>query len=126
MIFGIGTDIIEVERVREAIEKYGHRFLHRIFSETEIAYCRDFNSEQYQHFAARYAAKEAFSKALGTGLGKDCKFTDFCIMNDEKGKPLADISPEMLEKLGRECRISVSLSHLENYAVAFVTIEKRS
>ena len=123
MICGTGTDIIEVERVREAIEKYGGRFLQKVFSETEIAYCLEFGETKYQHFAARYAAKEAFAKALGTGFGENCKFADFSISNAENGKPLAVLSPEMARSLAG-CAVSVSLSHIENHALAFIIIEK--
>ena len=89
MIFGIGTDIAEVTRIKEAVDKYGDRFLNRIFTKTEQEYCEIFKENKYLHYAARFALKEAFSKAIGTGITEGFKFKEVGIKNEENGKPVA-------------------------------------
>ena len=123
MILGIGTDIIEVERVRKAIARQG--FKEKVFSEREIAYCD--KEERGERYAARYAAKEAFSKAMGTGWAADVDIHSVEIINDEKGKPNIILSGKALDLftgLGG-IRIHVSLSHIKETALAFVVIEGR-
>ena len=123
MIIGIGTDIIEVPRIAEAIEKYGDRFLNRIFTKTEQEYCEQFKDLKYLHYAARFAAKESFSKAIGTGITKGFKFNDISIRNEPSGKPIVDLSGSLLEKWG-ECTTFVSLSHTKENAIAYILLEK--
>ena len=123
MIYGIGTDLIEVERVAEKIgKKAGFREL--VFSKNEIEYC-ELRTNKYEHYAARFAAKEAFFKAMGTGWRDGTAFNEIEITNNESGKPelsffgkTADAIDKM--KLGK---ISVSLSHLKTMASAVVIIE---
>ena len=123
MIFGIGTDLIEVERVAEKIGKdAGFREL--VFSKNEIGYC-EAKTNKYEHYAARFAAKEAFFKALGTGWKNGTAFNEIEISNNESGKPaivfLGNTALVIAElKLGK---ISVSLSHLKTMATAVVIIE---
>ena len=112
MIQGIGTDIIEIERIRESIEKYGSHFLDRLFTKKEQDYCKQ-HSNFATHFAGRFAAKEAISKALGTGFGKELSFLDLEILNEPSGKPIVQKRPN----------IHVSISHCESYAVAMAIIE---
>ena len=122
MIIGIGTDIIEVERVSKAITK--EAFKKKIFSEREIAYCESQKKEE--SFAARFAAKEAFFKALGTGWRDGMGITEVEILNDELGKPsiyLSGKAKEVFEQKGAT-HVHVSLSHIKTQAVAFVIIEK--
>ncbi len=121
----IGTDIIEVSRVRKAIEEYGERFLKRIYTSTEIKYCEQFGDKKYLHYAARFAAKEAFSKAIGTGIGEGFKFQEIGIINQESGKPIIKLEGSMLENW-REYFLNISLSHTEENAVAFVLIYKKN
>lgn len=123
MIVGIGTDIIEVARIRESIEKYGDKLLGRIFTPTEIEYCDSYGETRFVHYAARFAAKEAFSKALGTGISDGFKLNEFGIKNDETGKPQAELLGSFIEKYS-DYRISLSLSHLKESATAFVIIER--
>lgn len=122
MILGIGTDIVEVERVKRALEKEGMK--QKVFTEREIAYCDKDNTAQ--SYAARAAAKEAFFKALGTGWRGHMKITEVEILNDELGKPNIFLSGETLlifqQKGGNT--IQVSLSHIKEHALAFVIIEK--
>lgn len=123
MIFGIGTDIIEVERVAEKITK-NTGFKALVFSAAEIIYCES-KPNKYEHFAARFAAKEAFFKALGTGWINGTAFNEIEIRNTLTGKPeiyfIGKTATTIIEmKLGK---ISVSLSHLKTMAVAVVIIE---
>ena len=122
MIFGIGTDIIETERIKKAIENYGHRFQKRIFTENEIEYCESFNNTKFVHYAARFAAKESFSKAIGTGITKEFKFGEIEILNEESGKPYIVLKGGLLEKYGN-LKIHISLSHSDSNSTAFVILE---
>ncbi len=121
MIVGIGTDIVEVERIKSAIEKYGLRFLDRVFTETEQKYCESFNSTKYLHYAARFAAKEAFSKAIGTGITQGFKFKEVGVENEKSGKPLIRLSGELKDKW-QKYHIDVSLSHTGDNALAYIII----
>lgn len=113
-----GTDIIEVERIKESIEKLGDKFLNRVFTEKEIKYCEDKKITKYEHYAARFAAKEAIFKAISPLL--DNKFsidwTDIEILNDDQGRPYAVMSKENLKNIN----IDISLSHIKEYALATV------
>lgn len=123
MICGIGTDITEVKRFQKWIKD--PQMIERFFNKNEIKE-NGTDSSRCQHYAVRFAAKEAFSKALGTGIiGFELK--DVYIKNDNEGKPylIIEKSAEKLvrEKYG-ECKLHVSLSHEKEYAIAFVIIEK--
>ncbi len=125
MIFGIGTDMIEVERVAEKISKDAG-FKELVFSQNEIDCC-EAKANKHEHYAARFAAKEAFFKALGTGWKSGTAFNEIEITNNEAGKPeiiflgkTADTIAEM--QLGK---IAVSLSHLKTMASAVVIIENK-
>jgi holo-[acyl-carrier protein] synthase len=123
-VAGVGIDMIEVERVQSSIAKeQGFREL--VFSAKEIAYCEG-KANKYQHYAARFAAKEAFFKALGTGWLKDTAFNEIEISNDESGKPCLDPIGESAVVINRDgpLKISVSLTHLKTMASAVVIIEK--
>ena len=123
MIFGIGTDLIEVERVAEKMEKK-QGFKELVFSADEIIYC-EARTYKYEHYAARFAAKEAFLKAIGTGWRNGTAFNEIEIYNDEEGKPEIRFHGKKEKtiaelKLGK---IFVSLSHLKTMACAMVVIE---
>jgi len=122
MIFGIGTDIVETERIRKAIENYGKRFLDRLYTPEEQKYCDSFNDTKWVHYAARFAAKESFSKAIGTGLTREFKFSEISILNEESGKPYIVLKGGLLEKYGRY-KIHVSLSHTDSNSVAYIIME---
>lgn len=115
-ISGIGTDIIEVERIQALIEKYGDRFLDRIFLPSERDYCDQFR-DAYRRYAARFAAKEALVKALGCGFGKEAEWHDFEILNEESGKPTVNVSDRIKTEFGNP-RFLLSMSHCRNYATA--------
>ena len=120
MIKGVGIDIIEVKRIREIMEKHGDRFFQRILTDTEIAYCKTFSKPEL-HFAGRFAAKEAYSKSIGTGIGKEYSWKDIEILNDNKGKPFINHTKDNeFSKL----KFKVSISHTEEYGCAVVTCEE--
>jgi len=116
MTRGLGTDIIEIERVRKSIERHGQHFLNRLFSQKEQDYCYKFK-DPVPHFAGRFAAKEAIVKALGTGFGAQVSWLDLEVLQDERGKPIVHLSEEIL-KISDGGKILVSISHCEAYAVA--------
>jgi holo-[acyl-carrier protein] synthase len=124
MVFGIGTDIFEVSRLKVAIEK-DKGLLNSIFTETEIAYCEKMASKE-QHYGARFSAKEAFMKALGTGWRFGIRFSDISVINDELGKPLIKLSGKAEELIRQEgiTDMHLSLSHTKSHATAFVILEK--
>lgn len=121
MILGIGTDIVSVSRVQEALEKYGDRFKKRVFTDKEIAYCES-QKNKYQHFAARFAAKEAGSKAMGTGISGGTTWTSIEVVKIAGGQPLLEFHGVPAEKYAG-CKLHVSLSHTAEYATAIAIIE---
>ena len=126
MIFGNGIDIIDVDRIRKVIEKYGNRFKKRCFSISEIAKSKKrLNSVEF--FAKRYAAKEACAKALGTGLARGVFWKDIEVDNNQYGKPFIKLhgkAKEIFKNMNNtlSTQIEVSLSDEKKYAIANVTI----
>ncbi len=123
MIYGIGTDIIEVQRVRIAMES-DPGFQTQVFSPAEIEYCQS-KAYKFRHFAARFCAKEAFLKALGTGIFSKIKLSDIEIFNDKAGRPFIRLNyaaKDIIKDLAI-LKIHVSLSHLKDIANAVVIIE---
>lgn len=116
-----GTDIIEINRIKEDIENIGGEFLNRIFTQKEIQYCESKKKQKYQHYAARFAAKEAVFKAISHQL--ENKFSiawkDIEITNDENGRPNVEVLGINTTDINN---IDISLSHCKEYAVANVTI----
>lgn len=121
MIKGIGCDIIEIDRVKRAIERLGSRFIHRIFTLHEIEYCEK-HLHSYSHFAARFAAKEAIVKCLGTGFSQGISWHDITVINDDWGKPIPQLS-DKLNTLFSHPKIHLSLSHTQSHALAFAVYE---
>lgn len=124
MIKGIGTDIIEVERVASRIQK-GNGFRELVFSASEIKYC-EAKTNKYEHYAARFAAKEALGKALGLGWAEGTTINEAEIINDENGKPYINFIGETATKIAslNLGNIHVSLSHIKTFAIAIVIIEQ--
>lgn len=130
MIIGIGTDICEVARIEKSIAKFGDKFLLRTYSQAELDAAKKLKFPT-GYFAKRYAAKEAFSKALGTGIGADVGLADVSTLNDERGAPyivLSGSAANSIAKLeqqnaGKTIKIHVSLSDEKQYAQAFVILE---
>jgi holo-[acyl-carrier protein] synthase len=124
MIFGIGIDLIEIERIQQNLEKHGSRFEEKVFTPTERAYCRSMPIPA-QHYAARFAAKEAFLKALGTGWAKGITWQDVGIENLPSGMPRLVVTGrarEIAEERGVGA-MHVSLSHSRGNAVAVAVLE---
>jgi holo-[acyl-carrier protein] synthase len=124
MIFGTGVDIAETSRIEGGLERHGERFTKRIFTPAEIAYCEK-SKNRAERYAARFAAKEAAFKALGTGWREGIRWLDVEVIHQPSGKPelvLTGRAREVARKL-RVTRMSVSLSHSDRYAVALVIFE---
>lgn len=116
----VGVDIIDIDRIERALERWGQRFQNRIYTPAELAYCRG----RLPELAARFAAKEAVSKALGTGL-KGVAWREIEILADRRGKPQVNLkgrADRRARELGLSC-FSISLSHTPSVAVAFVVAE---
>ncbi len=118
-IIGTGVDIIETDRVRESIEKFGDRFLNRCFWPSEIAYCQSMKFPEL-HLAARFAAKEAISKVFGTGIGRDLGWKDIEICRHDSGAPYVVLHGKGQALAARHgmSALHVSLSHCRSFAVA--------
>lgn len=124
MIIGIGTDIIEVSRVQEAMQKYGDRFARRIFTEIEIAYCSPKKTAAL-HYAGRFAAKEAAFKALEHGWGGSLGWKEIEISNEGSGAPRISFHGKALE-LANNKKVRnafVTISHIQDFASAVVILE---
>lgn len=119
MIVGLGTDIVEIVRIGSMIEKHGELFLQRVYSEAEITYCQR-HKEAMQHYAGRWAAKEAVMKTLGTGFTKGVGWTDIQILNQQSGKPVVELSggAGRVAKLRGIDEILITISHCKAYATA--------
>ena len=124
MIVGTGVDIAEVDRIRESIERFGERFLHRVFTDSEIEYC-DRKAGRFESYAARFAAKEAGMKAIGTGWKRGVTWHDFEVANLPSGKPtlmLHGVAAEVAARLGVK-HIALSLTHTSQLGMAHVILE---
>ena len=124
MILGLGIDIQEIGRVEKAIRRGGKHFLARTFTPSEIRYCRK-SKKSAQHFAARFCAKEALLKALGTGWAKGIRWTDVAVAHGREGQPRLRLSGSARERC-RKAGVKqawISLSHSDGYAAATVILE---
>jgi holo-[acyl-carrier protein] synthase len=122
MIYGIGIDIVRVQRIQDAVEKWGEKFLLRIYTGDEIAYCYK-RKNPYNSLAARFAAKEAFIKAISSGI--PVSFSDIEISNSDIGQPLLRLKGRLDDfvKTNLITKVYLSLSHEQEYAVACVVLE---
>lgn len=122
MKFNCGTDIIEIKRIQESIESLGDRFINKIYTKNEIDYCESKKGQKYQHYAARFAAKEAIFKALSEKLENkfDINWLDAEIVNNTNGKPIVKFVNKQIKDLEG---IDVSISHCKEYAVANVVVQ---
>ena len=116
-----GTDIIEISRIKEGINELGERFLNRIYTKKEIMYCESKKEQKYQHYAARFSAKEAVFKAVSDELENkfQINWKDIEILNDEKGRPYVNILNNKIQNIED---IDISLSHCKEYAIANVVV----
>jgi holo-[acyl-carrier protein] synthase len=123
-ILGIGTDIVSVDRIKNSLKN--KNFLKRVFNKKEILKCKNIKTKT-NSFAKRFAAKEAFSKALGTGISKGINLNEIVVLNKKSGKPyiyLIGKTKKILSQKfkGKKSKVSLSLSDEKKFAVAFVTI----
>lgn len=129
-VIGIGTDIIECLRIAQMIDRHGELFINRVYTPMEINYCNS-RKQTTQHFAGRWAAKEAILKALGTGWRKGISWRDIEVRNDPLGKPVVGLrggAADLVAQLGiAEMQVSIShcRSHAMAYAIALGSDEKR-
>ena len=125
MIVGTGIDVIEVPRVAASIERFGRRFLERVFTENEIRYC-DSKANRVERYAARFAAKEAGMKALGTGWSRGIRWRDLEVRRQPGGRPTLAFqgkAAEFASKMG-VTNVALSLTHTAAEAIAQVILEK--
>jgi holo-[acyl-carrier protein] synthase len=125
LIYGIGTDLVNIKRIEDALFRFGDRFLHRILSEDEVSEYAE-SSHPARFMAKRFAAKEAFSKAFGTGIGETVGWHDIRITHDSLGKPQIKASHGLSEVLTSRqiLQIHISITDETDHALAFVVIEK--
>ncbi len=123
MILGIGIDIIEIDRIKKSIENYGDAFLNKIYTKTELDYCLS-KKNKYQHFAARFAAKEAIYKAMSTATGFSFQWVDLEIFNEPNGMPRVKLLGKLTEFLGDDKDLKITMSHSENYVTCFAVLQK--
>ena len=116
-----GTDIIEIERVKESIENLGEKFLERVYTKKEIEYCESKKKQKYQHYSARFAAKEALFKAISWKLEDKYEicWKDIQVLNNNQGRPELKLIGVDLKNIEN---IDISISHCKNYAVANVVV----
>lgn len=120
MICGLGIDIIEINRIRNVIEKHGENFINKTFTQLEQEYCKKYR-DPVPRYAARFSAKEAFVKAFGSGFNSELTFLDIEIYNNDFGKPFINLSPKIKNSIIGNS-IDLSMSHCKNYATAVVII----
>lgn len=123
-VIGVGIDLESVSRVRDAVLRHGDAFLIKVFSHEEIELCRSRGAHVWESFAARWAAKEAFSKALGTGIGETVGFTDFAVFSETSGAPRIIFSEKgkLAMKNAGAGEALVSLTHTTEFAEAVVIL----
>jgi holo-[acyl-carrier protein] synthase len=120
-ILGIGIDLVNVARLRTVLERYPERFRARIFTPAETEFCETLG-DKYPSYAGRFAAKEAFSKALGTGLRGAIGWTEIEVLDNEKTRPTIRVTGRAAAILAGR-KVHLSISHLSDYATAIVVIE---
>lgn len=127
MIIGIGIDISEQERIRASIAQFGQQFVEKLFTTQEIAYCERYR-DPTEHYAGKFAVKEAFMKAIGTGRRQQVTFKDIEVLNQSSGAPQIVLhgSTQTLTDVLGVTQIHVSVSHSANIAVAVVILEALS
>jgi len=124
LIIGMGVDIAEVARIQAAIERHGETFLRRLYTQKEREYCEQ-SKNKYERYAARFAAKEAGMKALGTGWRRGVRWVDLEIVREKSGRPTLELAGEAAKiaaQLG-VTHIALSITHTENQALAQVIFE---
>lgn len=124
MIIGIGIDIIEIDRIKNSVDKFGDSFLNKIYTQNELDYCLA-KHNKYQHLAARFAAKEAIYKALASGWEKEASWKSIEITNEPNGLPVVTFFGKLKKYLSDDKDIKISLSHSENYVTGVAIIFRK-
>lgn len=122
-----GVDMVEIQRIKDSIEKLGENFIQRIFTTAEIEYCENRRSGKHESYSARFAAKEAISKALGTGFSKGVGLKGIELIATESGKPEVTLHGQTKERfisMGGVA-IDISISHCRDYAIAFAVLQTK-
>ena len=119
-----GTDIIEIDRIRKSIEKNGDKFLNSVYTAKEIEYCEGRKNAKYNHYAGRFAAKEAIFKAISSTLDSkyEIEWKDIEVKNDQNGRPVVNLDDKFMKNIES---IDISISHCKQYAVATVVVLER-
>lgn len=120
--FGIGTDILEIERIQEAVSKHGDHFIQRIFTSQEQNYCRQYR-DPIPHFAALFSVKESIAKALGCGIGEKLGWQDIEIEHDTAGKPIVKFSTKIQQSFNHP-QVIISISHCRAYVSTVALLAK--
>ncbi len=125
-VVGVGIDLESVARLKAAAERNGDAFMEKVFAPREIEVCHSRGAHAWESFAARWAAKEAFSKALGTGIGGSVALTDFIVVAGNNGEPVAEVSPRGKAAMAKISATNalVSLSHTKEFAAAIVLLTR--
>ncbi len=121
-VFGVGIDLVQVERIRRTLARFPDRFRSRVFTAGEIEFCEHV-THRHLSYAGRFAAKEAFSKALGTGLRGAINWNEVEVRDNERSRPTIVVTGRAAQLLGSK-RVHVSITHLDDYAAAVVVIEE--
>ncbi len=123
-VLGIGVDLVECARIQHSLDRFGDRFLHRVFTEGEIAYSQSMKFPA-RHLAARFAAKEALSKAFGTGIGKSMGWKDIDVHKKPSGEPFVVLEggAKQLAAERGVAKVWITLSHTDNHAMAAIVLE---
>jgi holo-[acyl-carrier protein] synthase len=123
-VLGIGVDLVENARIQHSLDRFGDRFLHRVFTEGEIAYSQSMKFPA-RHLAARFAAKEALSKAFGTGIGKAMGWKDIDVRKKPSGEPFVVLEggAKQLAADRGVTKVLITLSHTDNHAMAMIVVE---
>lgn len=123
MILGIGIDIIEIERIKKSVDKFGNRFLEKVFTKKEIEYCES-RANKYQHLAARFAAKEAIAKALSYNGDNGFSWQDIEIINKKNGRPVPILFGRMAEIVSANHDLKITMSHSDHYVTCFAILSE--
>ncbi len=124
MVLGLGIDIIEISRIKESIDEYGESFLQKVYTPKEIEYCSA-KANKYQHFAARFAAKEAVYKAFNTSNQEGLSWQDIEITNEPSGMPIVKLNGKLKSFLSKDKDLKISISHSDNFVTCVAIIDQR-
>ena len=124
-MYSTGVDIIEVDRIKKSIERFGKVFLERIFTKQEVDYCEGKNVQKFQSYAGRFAAKEAVFKAVSGMIPNkfDIEWTDIEVLNLDSGRPYIQFHGSLAKCLDNKCKVDVSISHISEIAMASAIVE---